>query len=190
MADPAAATPPAPIRRIVTGDDDAGRGVTFSDGPATDVRGDPGRPGYSSARIWVTDSTPARARGLTESVHLPHTLEPPPGGSVFRIVTFPPDANWRGNVTGREVSAFFMAMGSPSASTYGPRAPHPYMHKTGSLDFCVVLDGDITLVLDTEEVQLAAGDVVVQHGTNHAWSNRSDRPCTVAFTLHDGKEAR
>jgi mannose-6-phosphate isomerase-like protein (cupin superfamily) len=189
MADPSAVTVPAPIRRIVTSDDSSGRGVALSDGPATDVRTDPARPGFSSARIWVTDSTPARARGVTETLHLPHTLEPPPRGSVFRIVTFPPDASWQGNVGAREVSAFFTAMGSPAASTYGPQAPHPYMHRTGSLDFCIVLEGEITLVLDTEEVYLAAGDVIVQHGTNHSWSNRSDRPCTVAFTLHDGKAA-
>ena len=49
------------------------------------------------------------------------------------------------------------------------------MQKTRTLDFCLILEGEITLVLDTDEVQLAAGDTVVQRGTNHAWSNRSDR---------------
>ena len=65
-------------------------------------------------------------------------------------------------------------MGSPAASTYSANAPHPYMQKTRTLDFCLVLEGEITLVLDTEEVHLKAGDTVVQRGTNHAWSNRSD----------------
>jgi uncharacterized cupin superfamily protein len=59
------------------------------------------------------------------------------------------------------------------------------MQKTRTLDFCLVLEGEITLVLDTEEVHLKAGDTVVQRGTNHAWSNRSDRPCTIAFSSHD-----
>jgi uncharacterized cupin superfamily protein len=59
------------------------------------------------------------------------------------------------------------------------------MQKTRTLDFCLVLEGEITLVLDTEEVQLKAGDAVVQRGTNHAWSNRSDKPCTIAFSSHD-----
>ena len=55
-----------------------------------------------------------------------------------------------------------------------------------SLDFCLVLESEITLVLDTEEVALKAGDTVVRRGTNHAWSNRSGRPCTVAFSSRDG----
>jgi uncharacterized cupin superfamily protein len=59
------------------------------------------------------------------------------------------------------------------------------MQKTRTLDFCLVLEGTITLVLDTEEVELAAGDTVVQRGTNHAWSNRSGEPCTIAFSSHD-----
>ena len=80
-----------------------------------------------------------------------------------------------------------------TADSYGPgisetliaKALHPYMQRTRTLDFCLVLDGEITLVLDTQEVHLTAGDTVVQRGTNHAWSNRSDRPCVVAFSSHD-----
>jgi uncharacterized cupin superfamily protein len=60
------------------------------------------------------------------------------------------------------------------------------MQKTRTLDFCLVLEGEITLVLDTEEVELEAGDTVVQRGTSHAWSNRSGSPCTIAFSSHDG----
>jgi uncharacterized cupin superfamily protein len=63
------------------------------------------------------------------------------------------------------------------------------MQKTATLDFCLVIEGEITLVLDTEEVHLHAGDSVVQRGTNHAWSNRSQRPCTIAFSSHDALAA-
>ena len=63
------------------------------------------------------------------------------------------------------------------------------MQKTRSLDICVVLEGTITLVLDTIEVNLSAGDIVVQRGTNHAWSNRSDKPAIVSVASHDGKYA-
>jgi uncharacterized cupin superfamily protein len=59
------------------------------------------------------------------------------------------------------------------------------MQKTRTLDFCLILEGEITLVLDTAEVSLKAGDTVVQRGTNHAWSNRSDRPCVVAISSHN-----
>ena len=184
MADAAA----RPVRRIVTIDDDSGKSTAIADGPAPDVRHDPARPGFSATRIWVTDRTPARIKGVRETLQLPHTIEPPPGGSVCRIVTFPPDASFRDKVSAQDVQAFFRAMGSPGASTYSPNAPHPYMQKTRTLDFCLVLEGEITLVLDTEEVHLKAGDTVVQRGTNHAWSNRSGRPCVVVISSHDAAE--
>jgi hypothetical protein len=174
-----------PVRRIVTIDDDNGASRRLVDGPSPDVRTDPARPGYAATRIWVTDATPARIKGVRETLNLPHRIEPPPQGSLCRIVTFPPDDSHRGKIGAAEVAAFFQAMGSPTASTYSPAAPHPYMQKTRTLDLCVVLEGEITLVLDTEEVHLAAGDTVVQRGTNHAWSNRSSRDCVIAFSMHD-----
>jgi mannose-6-phosphate isomerase-like protein (cupin superfamily) len=175
-----------PVRRIVTVDDESGKSVAIHDGPSPDVRIDPARPGYSSTRIWVTDRTPARIAGIRDTLDKPHTLEPPPGGSVCRVVTFPPE-DASGRVSAGDVRAFFEAMGSPGASTYAPDGRHPYMQKTPTLDFCLVLEGEITLVLDMEEVQLKAGDTVVQRGTNHAWSNRSGRPCTIAFSSHDAR---
>ena len=175
-----------PVRRIVCVDENE-KSRAISDAPVTDARTDPARPGYASTRIWITDRTPARIEGITDTLHLPHTLEPPPGGSVCRIVTFPPDDTFKGKVGAREVQKFFASMGSPAASTYSANAPHPYMQKTRTLDLCLVLEGEITLVLDTQEVDLKAGDSVVQRGTNHAWSNRSNAPCTIAFSSHDGK---
>jgi len=175
-----------PVRRIVCIDNKDGRSEAIFDAPSPDVRIDPARPGFASTRIWITDATPAQIKGIRETLHLPHTLEPPPHGSVCRIVTFPPDSVFRGKVGAREVEAYFRAMGSPQASTYSKEAPHPYMQKTRTLDFCLVLEGEITLVLDTEEVALKGGDTVIQRGTNHAWSNRSDAPCVIAISSHDG----
>ena len=139
-----------PVRRIVCADGPDGKSKAVHDGPAP-VRTDPARPGFSSAFIWATDTTPARIEG-----NPPRVLAPPPGGSLCRIVTFPPDRD-------------------------GAR----FVQRTRTLDFCVVLEGRITLVLDTEEVQLKAGDTVVQRGTSHAWSNRSDAPCVIAISSHD-----
>jgi mannose-6-phosphate isomerase-like protein (cupin superfamily) len=173
-----------PVRRIVTIDREPGKGSLVSDGPTPDVRTDPARPGFAAARLWVTDSTPARI--VYETLHLPHTLEPPPRGSVMRVFTFPPDDVWKGRVGAREVQAYFQAMGSPGASRYSPLAPHPYMQRTRTLDFCIVLEGEIVLVLDTQEVNLKAGEVVIQRGTSHAWSNRSTKPAVVAIASHDG----
>jgi mannose-6-phosphate isomerase-like protein (cupin superfamily) len=171
-------------RRIVV-IDEGERSKTIADGPSPDIRTDPARPGFKLSRMWVTESSPVRLKGLRESLHLPHTLEPPASGSTCYMVTFPPDASFSGKVGAKEVEAWFASIGSPGASTYSPKAPHPYMQKTRTLEHCLILEGEITLVLDTEEVHLKAGDIVVQRGTNHAWSNRSNQPCVIAFSVHD-----
>lgn len=173
-------------RRVVVVDEGEHSKV-IADGPSPDIRRDPARPGFALSRMWVSDSSPVHLKNLRESLDLPHTLEPPPAGSTCYMVTFPPDSSFRGKVGSREVEAWFAAVGSPEASTYSPRAPHPYMQKTRTLEHCLILEGEITLVLDTEEVDLKAGDIVVQRGTNHAWSNRSERPCVIAFSVHDGR---
>ena len=183
-ADPAMKLPEGvrPARRIVTIDREPGRGVLVSDGPAPDVRFDPARPGLACARLWVTDSTPAKI--VLESLHLPHTIEPPKGGTVMRVVTYPPDASWKGKVGAAEVASYFRAMGSPGASTYSAQAPHPYMQKTSTLDFCLVLEGEIALMLDTQEAAVKGGDIVILRGSNHSWSNRSTKPAIVAIASH------
>ncbi len=173
-----------PARRIVTIDREPGKSSLIEDGPSPDVCIDPARQGFASSRMWVVDGAPAKI--VFETLHLPRTIEPPPGGSVLSVVNFPPDESWKGKVGSAEVQAFFRAMGSPGASTYSPQAPHPYMQKTRTLDFCAVIEGEIVLVLDTQEVPLKAGEIVVQRGTNHSWSNRSGRPAVVAIAVHDG----
>jgi mannose-6-phosphate isomerase-like protein (cupin superfamily) len=172
-----------PVRRIVTIDDADGRSKPLLIGPVLDVSRDPARPGYASSHIWAAG---INSRDIdVEKARSHNTIEPPPKGSVCRVITFPPDAVYAGKVGASEVAAFYAAAGSPAASTYSPRAPHPYMQKTRTLDFCLVLEGRITLVLDTQEVDLEAGDTVIQRGANHAWSNRSSEPCVIAFTLID-----
>ena len=182
------ALPPGvkPARRIVTIDREPGKGSLVHDGPSPDARTDPARPGYACQRMWVTDSFPAKI--VYETLHLPHTLEPPKNGTVFRVETFPPDDSWMGEVGSTEVQAFFRAMGSPGISTYSPLAPHPYMQKTRTFDFCIVQEGEIVLVLDTQEVKMKAGEIAILRGANHAWSNRSNKPATVAISSHDGRE--
>lgn len=173
-----------PIRRIVVRDYDNGtKSGALSDGPSPDVHLDPARPGFAATRLWVTDSTPARVQN--ETLHLPHTIEPPKAGLLCRYLQIPPDAAWKGKVGSKEVQAYFAVMGSPGASTYSGAAPHPYMQKTRTLDFALIIEGEVTLVLDLEEVNLSTGDTVVLRGSNHAWSNRSDKPCIIAMSMHD-----
>lgn len=174
-----------PQRRIVTIDREAGKSSLVGDASSPDVRTDPARPGFAMQRMWVVDSAPAKI--VYETLHLPHVLVPPANGSVLNVFTFPPDAEWKGKVGSGEVAAYFRSMGAPGASTYSAQPPHPYMQKTRTLDFCIVLEGEIVLVLDTQEVPLKAGEIVVQRGTNHAWSNRSGKPAVVAIASHDAK---
>jgi len=180
-----------PIRRVVAGNDARGIAVALSNGPSPDVRLDPARPGFALTRLWVQDATPARVKGVRETLHLPHTLEPPPRGSICRVVEYPPEAGYIGKVTPADVRAYFAAMGSPGASTAAAAgAPHPYMQRTSSLDFCFILQGEITLVLDTAEVNLKEGDSVILRGANHAWNNRSDKSCLIVMSQHDATMSR
>jgi uncharacterized cupin superfamily protein len=81
----------------------------------------------------------------------------------------------------------FTQIGEAQASTVQADSPHPLMHRTESVDYGVVIEGEMTLVLDQGEVALKPGSVVVQRGTNHAWANRSGRPCRMLFILVDGR---
>lgn len=176
-----------PVRRIITVDDERGHSYALADGPCTDVLEDPARPGYRSVRIWATDRTPAVPLTAEQIEKLPGKIVPPEGGGLFRIVTIPPDAAWLSDLSAGAPQEFFTAAGAAGAWC-GSTAPHPYMQQTRTLDMCLVLEGDITLVLDTAEVHLAEGDTVVQRATRHAWSNRSALPAVVAISSHTSGE--
>ena len=174
-----------PQRRVVAIDREAGKSSLVGDTASPDVRTDPARPGFALHRMWVVDSCPAKI--VFETLHLPHVLIPPAKGSVLNVFTFPPDSDWKGKIGQREVQAYFQSVGAPGASTYSADAPHPYMQKTRTLDLCIVLEGEIVLVLDTQEVVVKQGEFVVNRGSNHAWSNRSGKPAVVAIASHDAK---
>jgi len=174
-----------PQRRVVALDKEAGKSTLVGDTSSPDVRLDPARPGFAVHRMWVVDSFPAKI--VYETLQLPNVLIPPVKGSVLNLFTFPPDSAWKGKVGEKEVRAHFAEMGAPDASTYSANAPHPYMQKTRTLDICIVLEGELTLVLDTQEVTVKQGEFVVNRGVNHAWSNRSATPAVVSIASHDGK---
>jgi quercetin dioxygenase-like cupin family protein len=174
-----------PQRRIVAGDKVAGKSSLVLDTASPDVRTDPARPGFALQRMWVVDSAPAKL--VYETLHLPNVLIPPKNGSVLNVFTFPPDATWLGKVGQHEVAAYFQAMGATGASTYSAQAKHPYMQKTRTLDLCIVLEGAITLVLDTQEVVVKQGEFVINRGGNHAWRNHTNKPAVVSIASHDAK---
>jgi mannose-6-phosphate isomerase-like protein (cupin superfamily) len=172
------------MRRVVTGHDEQGRAVVLFDGesPHSFVLEKAG--GLELTEIWETRSSPADNTGSADSADHERRIEPVGGGSVFRVIEYPPD---RLRLKSLDPDRFFHAMGAQAADAATRR--HPGMHKTNTIDYCVVLSGEIWAVLDESEVRLRAGDCLVQRGTNHAWSNRTDEPCVIAFVLIAAKPA-
>jgi Cupin domain len=164
---------PAPttrrIRRVVTGTNDQGQSVVVIDDVSPHVSCQANTDQFVVTQLWRTTATPTDNNGAALDIPSgPLPVPPPQHGSVLRTVEFPPDAVWR--TPGRE----------------GEEMLRRQIHATDSIDYCIVLSGEIWAVLDAQETKLSAGDVLVQRGTNHAWSNRSDQPCLIAFVLIGG----
>lgn len=173
---------PIPIRRVVTGHDSNGKAIVVHDATATNILERPNRPGVALTNLWQSFESP-RFDGPEETVADALVLHPPKGGTVFRIVQFDPeDPEVLEKLDG---AAAFAEMGA--AHNVVENARHPFMHRTDSVDYAVILTGRIKMLLDDSEVELRAGDVVVQRGTNHAWSNQFDEPCQIAFVLVDAQ---
>jgi mannose-6-phosphate isomerase-like protein (cupin superfamily) len=169
-----------PVRRVVTGHDDGGKAIIIADGAAPNVRPRPG--GIVSTLLWATDETPADISGRADRAARTIGIPPPPRGSIFRIVDFPPVGD---EVKAIDNAAYVRAMGIHPAD--GAPARHPYTHRTNSVDYALVLAGEIDMLLDDSEVHLKAGDVLVQQGTNHAWVNNGTETCRIAFILIDAQ---
>jgi mannose-6-phosphate isomerase-like protein (cupin superfamily) len=167
-------------RRVVTGHDAGGKAVVLIDGPAPNVK--LRASGIRSTLAWVTDETPSDISGAADRADRDIGVAPPPSGSILRIVDFPPVP------AGAAIdhAAATREMGLEHGSGSPPR--HAFTHRTRSVDYAIVLEGEIDMLLDDSEVHLRAGDVVVQQGTNHAWVNSGSAPCRIAFVLIDARE--
>jgi len=176
------------IRRVVTGHDAEGNAVVVSDGFAP-AHPNPLRPGQVANDIWKTSAMPIPIpRDEPDPVAGPRQLQPVAGGTVFRISEVPPENKEAlREVTPEKAREMFGKMGSADAATFGKGGRHPLMHRTRTVDYAMVLEGEIFLVLDKEEVRLKAGDVIVQRGTSHAWSNRSGKVVKMLYVLMDGE---
>jgi mannose-6-phosphate isomerase-like protein (cupin superfamily) len=164
-------------RRIVTDHDATGKAIVRSDGPAPVVHTLKSIPGYSRAdawsrysraEVWSTAATPAPIGSDWNPDKRRHTLTAPRNGTALKIVEIPPDPQ---------------GMNEPDPSG----APHPMMRRTETVDYAIVLSGDVHLVLDDSEILVRKGDVVVLQGNNHAWSNRGKQACCIALFMIDGK---
>jgi hypothetical protein len=177
-----------PPRRVVTGHDAAGRAVFLSDAPPTRVQ-QVGSAGPTFYEVWNTRETPARIDRRGGEPHEARLmLAPPRNGTRIRVLDIPPETEATAKIDAATARAHFAEIGAAQASTAGHANPrHPFMHRTESIDYGIVLDGEITLILDEGETTVRSGDIVIQRGTNHGWANRSGRNCRIAFILIDGK---
>ncbi len=166
------------FRRVVTGHDDDGKSVFIFDGDATAVKEMESMPGLALTDLWQTNGAPADNTGEADAVDRPVVLEPPANGTILRIVEFPPDGAWRDRA---DASQAFASLDAGHAPVEG--SDDPMMHRTSTVDYLIVLKGEIWAILDDSEVCLKQGDVMIQRGTNHSWSVRTDEPCLLAVVL-------
>lgn len=171
-----------PVRRVVTGHTKDGKSIFIMDGPAPTVMSR-GTASTEVTELWETRGAPASNEGGDDPTSHPYRLPPPKNGTVLRIIEYPPD------------KIRVAALRDPHATSHDAaregfrrdlgNARHPGFHKTDTIDYAIVLKGEIWALMDEGEVLLKAGDVLIQRGTSHAWSVRTDEPATVAFVLID-----
>jgi Cupin domain len=172
-----------PIRRVVTADDSKGKSRIVEDAPAASVRTVAQRPAYRAVNVWRTEESPAKINSPdTTAKH--HGVLPPKNGTILRICDFPPEPKDPKELK-RALDATFGGIYDDAHHDRGS-AKHPGMHRTETVDYAIVLEGEIWAVMDEGETLLHAGDVLIQRGTNHAWANRSARTARIAFILIDG----
>jgi mannose-6-phosphate isomerase-like protein (cupin superfamily) len=172
------------VRRVLTGHDRDGRSTIIADGLAPNMKEMPSFPGLALTDLWESSGAPADNDGHADAAARPVHLEPPKNGTIFRIVEFPPDSSRPQDSDG---SAGFKAIGAAHAQDR--HSSDPMMHKTSTVDYIVVLKGEIYAILDKGETLLRPGDVFIQRGTNHSWSVRGSEPCVIAVVLVDAKPA-
>jgi hypothetical protein len=170
------------VRRVVTEEDASGRARIVADGrvPAMSV---PERPGYNVSNVWVTGDTPAPIN-VPDRVAAHRGVLPPPRGTVLRVIDYPPESADPAERR-RQLAATFGTLYPDAEHRIDDK--HPGMHRTETVDYAIVLEGEIVALLDDSETVLHAGDILIQRGTSHAWANRSGKPARICFVLIDGK---
>ena len=180
-----------PLRRVVAAADASGKSTIVEDGPPPAVRPSV-RPGFQSRNIWATFGSPAPLGDPDRSGEV-KGLMPPRCGTVIKYIDFPPeplDPEERNRIA-RDIERRRGPVGPETGLRRFPDSPiHPGMHETDTIDYAIVLFGEIHALVDEGETLLRAGDVLIHRGTNHAWSNRADEPCRVLFVLVDAGPKR
>ena len=165
-----------PVRRVVTANDDDGRSYFWIDGPAGSVLDQPGR-GLTFHELWATDGPLASNEGGEDTGARPVEHHPTHGGTRFRIVEFLPDEAQQEALA----DADFAELNADDIRT--DDGDDPTMHRNETVDYNIILRGEIYAKTDAGEVLLRAGDVLIQRGTAHTWHNRSGAPCVFASIM-------
>ena len=179
-------TPQASVRRVVTGHDEEGKAVFISDGrPARSIAFDT-LPGLEFVELWATEAVPQIPVNNFEPSADIASFVPPPVGTRFRIVRFPSGLEMSKLIEGGfDAVAFrneYKSKIPGLAETH--EVEDPSMHETATIDYGIVLSGEIDLELDEgKEVHLKAGDCIIQNGTRHGWRNPGAGPCVIAFIM-------
>ncbi len=173
------------IRRVVAGKDESGKAVAIADGIITNTFTNKDM-GVASTLLWATNSSPADMSSRDDPAGRRIGMQPPPNGTIFSIIEFAPQKLVQSDPELRKQMMRKMGLGPEGG--FRPNHVLPGMHRTRTLDYVLVLSGEIDLVMDDSEVHLKQGDVVVQKGSNHAWVNRGETPCRIAAVVIDAKD--
>lgn len=173
------------MKRIITKNDKYGKSYILSD-QITNV--ETPLPEFDNQfkfyNLWMTEETPVLFNNDDPVANKLVSTTPPANGSMFRIVNYPPEKqllNKINKMTDQELINFEQEVGVK----LDIKGKHPLMHMTKSIDFGIVLQGEIYLVLDNDEILLKPFDTIIQRATYHAWSNRSNQDCLMAYVLID-----
>ena len=177
------------FRRIVTGHNADGKAVIQEDSPPPRVQRIGGATGPMFYEVWNTTASPAPIDSASgEPYEDGIKLVPPPMGTRIRVLDIPPDDDSFETLSAEERIAHFAEIGAGDAvADNGKSERHAHMHKTETIDYGIVMEGEIVLIMDEGETLCKAGDIIIQRGTNHGWANRSMKNCRIVFVLIDGK---
>jgi mannose-6-phosphate isomerase-like protein (cupin superfamily) len=175
-----------PVHRVVTGHDANGKSIIVSDGDLPTVVELASIPGMVFHEIWETAGTPALVGNEPDPTLGILMHQAPERGTRIRFVDMPPDEQYMTAGDG-QMKQLFDEVNDAKGLTVKADSPHPMMHRSEAVDYGIVFEGEMTLILDDSEVQLKPGSVVIQRGTNHAWANRSGKMCRMLFIQLDGE---
>ena len=175
-----------PVRRVVTGHDAQGRSIIVSDAPSPHIKENPLQPGRGLTDLWRTFASPPHNEGDADAAATDVVLNPPSGGTVFRFFQVIPETQLQAMSDDERraaVQAVFEGMGA--GHNRDANARHTGMHTTETVDYIIVLRGEVSLLVDDGEVLLRPLDTVIQRGTNHSWVNHGSEPAILAAILID-----